>query len=220
MSASVTPRLRAALLACALLAGCASPQPVAFTGLASAPDLQPNPQDDSGHVPFRYAREVAWQRYTKVIVEPVALYAGPDHQFGDMTPEDRDLLARYMQARLAQKLATRFTLATTPGADTLRVRVTLTGAVATTPVLSTLTRFNLAGGLYNGVQAVRGREGMLTGSVTYAVEIHDAASNELLYAAVTRQYPGAYNIAAGFGTLAAARTGIDKGTDALLDQLK
>jgi hypothetical protein len=87
-------------------------------------------------------------------------------------------------------------------------------------VLSTFSHLDLAGNLYNGVQAVRGREGMISGSVTYAVEIYDAPSNRLLSAFVTKQYPGAMNIVASFGSLAAAKTGIDKGADVLVDDLR
>jgi len=87
-------------------------------------------------------------------------------------------------------------------------------------VASTLTHFDLAGNLYNGVQAVRGREGLLAGSVSYAVEIYDAPTNRLLSAFVTKQYPGAMNIGASLGAFAAAKTGIEKGADALVADLK
>jgi hypothetical protein len=86
-------------------------------------------------------------------------------------------------------------------------------------VLSTFTRFDLAGSLYNGVQSVRGGEGLFTGSVIYAVEIYDAATDRLLTAFVTKQYPMAYNIGATLGSLAAAKAGIEKGADTLLEQL-
>jgi hypothetical protein len=75
-------------------------------------------------------------------------------------------------------------------------------------------------GLYNGVQAVRGREGTFTGSVMYAVEIYDAPTNRLLSAFVAKQYPGAFNIGASIGSLAAAKAGIDKGAGALAEDLK
>src|SRR5882762_7501931 len=94
---------------------------------------------------------------------------------------------------------------------TLRLRLTLTGASTNTPVLGPLSRFDIAGGLYNSVQAVRGGEGTFTGSVIYAVEIYDAPTNRLLSAYVTKQYPGSLNIMASFGSLSAAETGIDKG---------
>lgn len=212
------PLLAAAI--CGLLAGCASPDPVAYRDLASSADLKPNPDGDSGNVPYRYARHVDWRSYTNAIVLPVEIYQGPDNQFGDLSQEDRTALAQYMQKRFTGKLAKRFRITDRPDPGTLRIRLTLTGAATNTPVLSTFTRFDLSGGLYNAVQAVRGREGMMTGSVIYAVEIYDAASDRLLDAFVAKQYPGAYNIPATVGSLAAARTGIDKGADALAEQLK
>jgi hypothetical protein len=51
---------------------------------------------------------------------------------------------------------------------------------------------------------------MLTGSVSYVVEIFDAATSKLLSAYITKQYPGAYNLGATMGSLAASEVGIDK----------
>ena len=161
-----------------------------------------------------------WQTYSKVIVDPVAIYRGSDNQFGDMSQADKAALANYMYIQFAEKLRSRFALATDPAPDTLRVKLTLTGAATNTPVLATLSRFDLAGGLYNGVQAVRGGEGMLTGSVTYVTEVYDASTNRLLSAFVTKQYPNALNIGASMGSLAAAKVGIEKGGDALVAYLK
>ena len=95
----------------------------------------------------------------------------------------------------------------------------MTGAVVNTPVLGTLSRFDLAGAVYNGVQAARDGEGMMTGSVIYGVEIFDASSSRLIGAYVTKQYPNAYDIQASVGALTAAAAGIDKGADALVAQL-
>ncbi|MBC9208343.1 DUF3313 domain-containing protein [Roseomonas aerophila] len=118
---------------------------------------------------------------------------------------------------MGPRLGQRFALVNDAAPNTLRIRLTLAGA-ATTPVLSTVTRFDIGGGLYNGVQAARGGEGLFISSASYAVEIFDAASNTLLDAFVAKQYPNAYNIPAGIGSLAAARTGIDKGAEELLEQ--
>ena len=54
-------------------------------------------------------------------------------------------------------------------------------------LLAPLSRFDLTGGIYNTVQTVRGGEGMFTGSVNYAVEVNDAASDRLLSAPLNRQ---------------------------------
>ncbi|ASL46964.1 hypothetical protein bAD24_III06200 [Burkholderia sp. AD24] len=206
--------------ACVALIGCSSVTPVAYSGIASAPYLRPNPQDDSGRVPYRFSSQTDWQQYTKVIIDPVVVYRGADNQFGDMRDEDKAALATYMQTRFAEKLRGRFEIATAPGPNTLRLKLTLTGAKTSTPVISTLSRFDIAGGIYNGVQTVRGREGAFTGSVIYAVEIYDAASNRLINAYVSKQYPSPMNIGASFGSLGASKTGIEKGADALVAQLK
>jgi hypothetical protein len=215
----MSKRLLCAAL-CAALVACGSPDPVAYSGIASSSQMAANAQDDAQRVPYRYSTPVEWRTYSKVIVDPVAIYRGSDNQFGDMSQEDKKALANYMYIQFAEKLRNRFALATEPAPDTLRVKLTLTGAATNTPVLATLSRFDLAGGLYNGVQAVRGGEGMLTGSVIYVTEIYDAATDRLLSAFVTKQYPNALNIGASMGSLAAAKVGIEKGGDALVAYLK
>lgn len=212
---------RVAILAlCAALTGCASIAPVSYSDVASSSYLTPNPSDTSGRIPYRYSSAVDWRIYSKVIIEPVVIYRGPDRQFGDMSEQDKESLARYMQTRFTEKLSGRFTIATQRAPNTLRVRLTLTGAVINTPVLGTMSRFDVGGLVYNGVQAARDGEGSMTGSVIYAVEIFDAATSRLLGAFVTKQYPAPTNIKATVGPLTAAEAGIDKGADALIAQLR
>ncbi|AWB06634.1 DUF3313 domain-containing protein (plasmid) [Azospirillum humicireducens] len=205
---------------CALVAACASPDPVAYSGLKSSSYLAPNPQDDTGRIPFRYNTGMNWRDYDQIIVDPVAIYRGADQQFGDMSEQDKRTLADHMQRSFTAELSPRFRTVQTPAPHTLRLKLTLTGAATTTPVLGALSRFDIAGGLYNGVQSVRGGEGTMTGSVIYAVEIYDAPSDRLLDAFIAKQYPNPYNIPSSFGSLAAARTGIDKGAAALAAQLR
>jgi hypothetical protein len=204
----------------AALTGCASVTPIAYSEVASSSYLAPNPSDPSGRIPYRYSTSVDWRAYNKIMIEPVVIYRGPDQQFGDMSEADKASLANYMRTRFAKELGNRFALASQRGPNTLRVRLTLTGAVVNTPVLGTLSRFDVAGLVYNGVQEVRDGEGSLTGSVVYAVEIFDAASSRLLGAFVSKQYPSPYNIKASVAPLAAAEAGIDKGAESLLAQLR
>lgn len=216
----ITMRLVSAAAVCTVLAGCASPEPVAYTGIASSFQLRPDPKDESGRIPYRYSTQVDWRSYDKAMIDPVTVYLGTDSQFGDMPAGDRAGLASNMEAQFTQKLAKRFQITNMPTPGTLRIKLTLTGAATTTPVLGPFSHFDLAGNLYNGVQAVRGGEGMISGSVLYAVEIYDAPTSRLLSAYVTKQYPGAMNIGASFGSLEAAKTGIEKGADALVAQLR
>ncbi|GLR87149.1 DUF3313 domain-containing protein [Bradyrhizobium iriomotense] len=219
MDRSIAMRGLGTLALCAVVVGCASVTPVPYSEMASSAYMAPDASDTSGRVPYRYSTSADWRSYNKVILDPVVIYRGKDHQFGDMSDKDKATLAAYMQNRFADKLRSRFALVTARGPNTLRVRLTLTGAVTNTPVLGTLSRFDVAGAVYNGVQAARDGEGTLTGSVIYGVEIFDASTSRLLSAYVTKQYPGAYDIKASVGSLAAATAGIDKGADAFMAQL-
>lgn len=205
---------------CAFLAACAGPDPIRYSDIEASPQMTLNRQDDADRIPYRYAAAADWRDYDRVLLDPVAIYRGTDHQFADMSEEDKSDLARTMQREFARKLQHRFALVRNPGPHTLRIRLTLTGAVTNTAVVSTFSHLDLAGNLYNGVQAMRGGEGAVAGSVMYSVEIFDASTNHLLNAYVAKQYPGAMNIGSSFGSLAAAKTGIEKGADTLVAQLR
>jgi hypothetical protein len=220
MMSSIAARGLGAVTLCVVAGGCASVTPVAYSEMPSSAYMVPDTSDASGRVPYRYATQVDWRTYNKVILDPVAIYRGSDHQFGNMSEKDKATLAAYLQTRFADKLRGRFAIVNTRGPDTFRVRLTLTGAVANTPVLGTLSRFDLAGAVYNGVQAARDGEGTMTGSVIYGVEMFDSSTSRLLGAYVTKQYPNAYDIKASVGDLTAATAGIDKGADAFVAQLK
>ncbi|HXP96025.1 MAG TPA: DUF3313 domain-containing protein [Telmatospirillum sp.] len=220
MSKSIMVQRLSAVALCVALAACGTAEPTAYRGIASSSQLRPNTNDESGHIPYSYSTQVDWRSYDKAIIDSVDIYRGADHQFGDMSEGDKASLARTMLAQFFEKLSKRFQITSVPGPNTLRIKLTLTGAATTTPVIGTFTHFDLAGNLYNGVQAVRGGEGMVSGSVIYAVEIFDAPTNRLLNAYITKQYPGAMNIGASMGSLAAAETGIEKGADTLVAQLK
>ena len=209
----------ATLAACAALAACASTQPVPYSGIASSSQMRASAHDEAGHIPYEYKSAADLRVYSKFTVDPVVVYAGADNQFEDVSERDRNELARYMQATFSEKLAALARNNAGAQAQSLRIRLTLTGAKENTPVLSTLSRFDLLGGPYNAVQAARGKEGALTGSVSFAVEIYAASTNELLAAYVSKQYPNAWNLGASIGAMSASKTGIDKGADELVAYL-
>lgn len=168
----------------------------------------------------RDGSRVSWGSYPNAVIDPVVVYEGRDNQFENIEPKERDELATYMRTVFADQLGQRFRLVRDAQPGTLRVRLTLTGAKANTAFVSTITRFDLAGGPYNAVQGMRGKEGAFIGSVMYSVEIFDAFTGELLDAFVAKQYPNAMNVAATVGRLKAARVGLEKGAEELVAQLK
>jgi hypothetical protein len=147
---------------CPALPACSTVKPVKYSSLASWPYLRVNPDDRNGaHMPYRYALRQDWSRYRKLILEPVQIYDGADAEFRRISDVEQSTLAQFMQATFAQKLASRFDLVNESGADTLRLRLTLTGAGTALP-----------------------------GYVIYAVEIMDSSSNQLVEAYIER-YPDA-----------------------------
>ena len=201
------------------LAGCTGTQPLPYPDRPSSAQVQPDATDIAGQMPHSPSGRIGWQPYSNILIEPIEISRGNDGQFEGMTEEDREALAQYMDARFSDRLNARFSLVTRTGPDTLRLKLTLTGATASTPMIGTFTRFDLVGGPYNLVQALRGREGSFTGSVSYAVEIFDASSEQLLMRYAARQYPSAWDIKATLGKLNASRAGIDKAADDLAARL-
>lgn len=220
MNYSIRPWLLAIAVLCATVSGCASaPKPVGYRNLESSSYMTRNTRGDAKRVPYRYSTDVDWLTYNKLMIDPVVIYQGPDQQFGTMSDADRTALADYMAKQFSETLRARFTIVTAASPGTLRLKLTLTGASRTKPVVGTFTRLDIGGNIYNGVQSVRGARGAFTGEVIYAVEIFDAQTNRLLEAYVSQQYPRPYNVKATFGALTAAQVGIKKGAEALLEQL-
>lgn len=87
--------------------------------------MAPNRQDDAKRIPFRYAFVTDWRAFNKIIIDPVVIYRGADHQFGDMAETDKASLAEHMQSEFAEKLKSRFTITDRPGANTLRLKFAL-----------------------------------------------------------------------------------------------
>lgn len=198
------------------LIGCASTHPVPYSQLPSASYLRPHDGSRGDRMPYSYESDVDWTRYRAALIEPVSIYRGPDAQFEDVPEQDKRMLADYMQQQFGMAIGQRWQRATTAERDSLRVRITLTGAKPSKRVLGTFMKVDLGGGSYNAVQAARGKEGAFSGSVSYAVEIFDAQSNRLLAAYVEKQYPSAMNIKASLGAYDAAKAGIRKGAEQLV----
>ncbi|WP_348014796.1 DUF3313 domain-containing protein [Rhodoferax sp.] len=208
-----------AVSALLLVTACSSTRPVPYAGITSSQQLRLNKDAKSDRVPYQYASPVRWGDYSNFILDGVAIYNGNDSQFEDVSAEEKELLAQYMEVRFQKALESKWRVINAPASKTIRVKVTLTGAKSNTRFLTTFLRFDIGGGPYNAVQAARDEEGLLTGSVSYAVEIYDVSSNRLLTAYVAKQFPNAWNIQATLGRLDASKVGIDKAADDLVARL-
>ena len=198
------------------LAACATTPPPS-QALSSSAFLRPTSDKTR---PYAYRRpDVNFAAYSRVMIPPTAIYSGPDAQFGKMSAADRQALAIYMHQEFSKVLGRRFQLVGQPGPGTLRARLTLTGAEASTPVLSTVSHVLPVGLVVNaGAQATGGR-GTFSGWASYAVEIEDAQTGTLLYAHVASRSANALDITANFGGLDAAKAGVRSAADQLGKEL-
>lgn len=138
--------------------------------------------------------------YTSVIVDPTAVYRGPDAQFENIAADDRTKFATMLTDALRGELGGAIALAPKAGPGVLRIRMTLLGAEKTTGGVSTASHVMPVGLATNAVKSFAGKRGSMTGSVLIAIEITDAQSGELLAAAVRRVAPDALDIPATLST--------------------
>lgn len=196
-------KLAAGALVAALLFGpapaIAQTEDHAPVGLKSADKMS---QDKAGSENWTYAQpRSVFTKYRTVIVDPTAVYNGPDAQFdGSIDAADRSKFAAMVTDELRAELAKTFPAPARAQADTLRIKVTLLGAEKTVGGVATATRVTPVGLGLSAVKSALGKGGSLTGSVLFAVEVYDARSNELLIAAVRRRHPDPLDVPATLGT--------------------
>lgn len=158
-------------------------------------------QDKSGSENWTYAQpRSVFTKYRTVIVEPTAVYTGPDAQFENIDVADRSKFAGMITDELRKELAKSFRSPARAQADTLRIKVTLLGAEKTKGGIATATRVTPMGFGLSAVKSAFGKGGSFTGSVLFAVEVYDARTNELLLAAVRRRHPDPLDVPATLGT--------------------
>jgi len=154
---------------------------------------------DSESWTYAVSRE-RFAKYRTVMVDPTAVYQGPDAQFEGIDPADRARYADMVTQELRSELVKTFPAPAKPQADTLRLKVTVLGAQKTKGGLATATRVTPIGFALSGVKSALGKKGALTGSVLFAVELYDASTNELLLAAVRRRTPDPLDVPATLST--------------------
>lgn len=167
----------------------------------SLPSSAQMTQDKAGSESWTYAQPASrFLRYRTVIVDPTVVYQGPDAQFEGIDPADRVKYAEIITNELREELSKSFPAPAKPQADTLRLHVTILGAQKTKGGVATATRVTPLGFALSGLKSALGESGSFTGSVLYAVELHDAKTNELLLAAVRRRTPDPLDVPATLST--------------------
>jgi hypothetical protein len=143
--------------------------------------------------------------FRNIMIEPVAVYTGPDAQFEDIDAAERRQYAQILDEALRRELAGARPIVRRAAAGTARLRVTLIGMEKTMGGVATATRATPLGMASSVVRSVAGRPGRLTGSMLIALEMFDGGNGQLQAAIVRRREADALDIPATLGTTETAR---------------
>ncbi len=193
------------LSAAILLFGCAAGKPVGG-GVPSYSKMETHPQDQKALLYVNPERPKT--AYSRFIIDPVEIYKGEDHGFGDIPMADRQMMADFTRKELARILGEKYAVVDRPGPQTLRIRLILVGLEKTNTVMRGLTYGNPMGVVMNLGKGALGEKGSFLGSITLAGEFWDTQTNTLNSAFVGKIYP--FAMEPSFTAFDAAKLGVTK----------
>lgn len=134
--------------------------------------------------------EADFSSYRSIMLDPVRIYASEDSKLAGVPREQLQSLANYLDAAIREQLKSDYAFVTSPGEDTLHLRVAITEAKGSRMALDTLSNVlppaialsalkQLATGVPTGV-----------GSAAIEAELLDARSGQRLMAAVDERVGG------------------------------
>ncbi len=159
--------------------GCAGSGPIGI-GIPQSEKMARHPQDDRAML---YINSDAPQKnWSKFIVDPVQVYQGEDNGFGDISVEDRQMMADFARSEMIRVLGEKFAIVDTPEPEAMRIKLILVGLEKTNTVMRGLTYGSPVGLAMNLGNGALGKQGNFMGSVTLAGEFEDAESGTTLVA--------------------------------------
>lgn len=146
-----------------------------------------------------------FRKSTQFLIDPAAIYAGPDAAWKGVNEAARQEMALFVSAEFRRVLQSGYVVVDQPAAGVLRLKLTLVDMELTKPLLSAAAHLMPVGLALNLGKGGAGARGSFMGSVTLAGEISDAQTGELLAAFLTTQAPNAMDFTAMATPTAAAR---------------
>ncbi len=122
--------------------------------------------------------------YTQIIIEPVSIVVTEDSEMAKVSAADRQKMADYFFAALNKELGAKYPIVSTPGPNTLKLRVALTeikDSNVTMDTISTILPIGLAIDLIK--YAATGTH-LYVGDANAEIEVLDSATGKRLAAAV------------------------------------
>jgi hypothetical protein len=175
-----------------LLVGCASTEPAApqrYSGFLKDYSIL-SPRQGSDGAALRFVKPGAkLGGYEQLLIDPVVVYYGVGTGLHDVPGQDLETLANHLYSALVRHLGADYPLVQRPGPDVLRVQVALTEAEPSDVVLNAMSSALPIRPLSNLKHLATGTQ-TFVGTAGIEARIVDAASGELLAAAVDRRQGG------------------------------
>ncbi len=125
--------------------------------------------------------------YDAVIVEPVTIWLGNGSPMNEVDADQRQKLADEFYAAMIAALQTDYRIVNQPGPRTMRIRVALTDAEGSAPVLDTVSTFVPQARLLQSVLSLGSDTAGFVGQASAEAEVTDAQTSVLLAAGLDRR---------------------------------
>jgi Protein of unknown function (DUF3313) len=220
--ATTADRVMMALAGLALLGGCASQEPrlesLETTAGPTAAATQPGEVAGRSAMVWRAPNlDPDWRPYTRVLLDPVEIYRGPDAAFGGADAQQQQQIAEYVWREYRRAIEPY--AASAPGPGVVRLKIMLAGLENNVPVAATATRVVPVGLAVNLGRAAMGQPGTFTGGVVLAGQMVDAQTDQPLVTAVQKCYPPMLNVKATLSSREAQEAAIRDAAEAFRRRL-
>ena len=190
-----------------MLSGCATTPPQSGF-LKDYSILKQDPQDES--LLWWEKKGINWQRYKKLIIDPVVIYLHPEAKNRQIEPDVMKELVDYFRNTVIEEVRDSFPVVNESGHDVLRIRAAITDLIPVNPLI-------------NAVAIVGVGLPVDMGGAAMEAEFLDSTTGELLGAVVDKKlgvpvHPG--DIIAGFTTWGHAKSVLDAWAALLLEALE
>jgi hypothetical protein len=128
-----------------------------------------------------------FSRYEAVFIEPVTVWLGDNSALNDVDPIERQKLADEFYAEIVKTLQDDYVITAQPGPGTMRIRVALTDAQASRPVLDVVSTYVPQARLLASVATLGSDTAAFVGQASAEAEVRDAETGVLLIAGVDRR---------------------------------
>lgn len=125
--------------------------------------------------------------YTKILLDPVRVYATKDSALAKLPREDLQRLVNYLDATLREHLKADYTFVEAPGPDVMQLRVAITEAKGAKVVLDTISTLMPIGLALSEVKNIATGSHSAVGAVGAECEALDSLGKRRLFAAVDKR---------------------------------